>query len=331
MAQTIAAMLYSTGHNARVLADLLPELILEPELVPSPEGNVQIRKDDGDLMEVKAYLGETEAWYKILKEDFRLPQGAEVPDDPTKALKWMISTFGEAFILRLNGGKMMWISPLLGLRLGDGGGGQLNLYAEVVYRYVLLITSWRHHGDKLWQAEWKQWLASHRAVISQQLRGEETSEAKAGLVAKATRAKGAYSAKVGAWMARIPTVNEGKQNIKPGSVYVSTESPLARLQGHTVFLWRNPVLVPQFLDVKVVGQPTAACPEPCWETKKRLLPNTKVFLHPHDPSLTGGDVDGDGVQLVSLENLLRWTIKNWHVVESWPGLAEAIQHYFLED
>lgn len=354
MSQTIAAMLYATGENSRIMANLLPELILEPELVPDAAGKsqkrwvewgVEVRKnnkegdDSGDnikvvniqIMEVLAYLGETEVWVKVLDQGFRIPSNKGVPDDTTKALKWMVSNFGAAFIVPLDNGKLMWVSPLMGLRLGDGGGGQLNLYAEVAYRWLLLVSSWRHHDDKLWQAEWKQWLSSHRAVIRQQLRGEEASEAKAGLVAKATRAKGAYSAKVGAWMARIPTVNEGKQNIKPGSVYISSESPLARLQGHTVFLWRNPVLVPQFLDVKVVGQPTVTCPEPCWETKKRILPNSKVFLHPLDPSLTGGDVDGDGMQLVSLEELIRWAIRNWHVIEAWPGLAEAIQHYFLED
>lgn len=332
IAQTIGAILYMTGYNARVMASMLPELISDPVILTGDTGRPLARKDEHGAIWLKCQLGQSKDWYRVIGDSFRIKKGV-VPNDPSDALKWAVTNLGEAFILqhqKEGRTQYTWVSPLLGVKLGDGTGGQLNLYSEVMYRYLLLAQSWRGTEDKVWAGEWAQWVAAHSKVLRSQLRGEETREAISGLVAKATRAKGAYSAKVGAYSARIPT-KKGKKTISPGAIYVSTENPLARLAGHTAFMWRNPVLVLQFPEIISIGPATVHCQKPTWETEKPILPNTKVYLHPLDPSITGGDVDGDGMQFVSLQELLRWALRNWHVMEKWPGLQESIIHHFLEE
>ena len=335
--QCIASILYLTGFNARVMANLLPELIKPPVVIEEDaQGNLQMKIDETTgIPKLVAELGDSQDWYHYLTPEYRIPQDVQVPADATQALKWASSYFGDAFIIEDSdsegGTKQFWVSPLLGVKLGDGGGGQLNLYAEVVYRLLLLLQSWRPETDKVWKAEWSQWKAAHAKVIRQQLRGEEASEQVSGLVAKATRATGAYAAKVGCWMARIPTLNAGKQNIKRGGLYFSTSNPNSRLAGQTSCEWRNPVLVLQWSEIIAIGPKTVHCPNPTWETEKDVLPNTKAYKHPKDMSLTGGDVDGDGIQWVKVEWCLNWAIKNWHVIETWPGLAESIAFHFLEE
>ena len=337
-AQCIASILYLTGYNARVMAKLLPELIKPPVIIEEDaEGKLLYAKDETTgIPKFVAELGDSQDWYHVLSPDYRIPQDVKVPADASQALKWASTYFGDAFII-LNdgdsegGSKQFWVSPLLGVKLGDGGGGQLNLYAEVVYRLLLLLQSWRPSTDKVWKAEWAQWKAAHAKVIRQQLRGEEASEQVSGLVAKAARATGAFTAKIGTWMARLLTKNVGKQTIKPGGIYVSTANPLSRLAGQTACIWRNPVLVLQWMEIIAIGPKSIHCPNPTWETEKDILPNTKIYLHPEDPSSTGGDVDGDGMQLCTVEWCLNWAIKNWHVIQTWPGLAESIVHHFLEE
>ena len=184
--------------------------------------------------------------------------------------------------------------------------------------------------DKIWLAEYKQWKASHKAVLKSQMKGDGDSD-KAGLVAKATRGKGVRSFKCGAWIGRIKTVDGKFHNFKPGFLYFSSESPMAKLGGKTAFPWRNPMTLISFLPIVIVGPKTAWCPNPTWETEKVILPDTKGYLHPLSISDKAGDVDGDGLQFGILEVLLNWAMQNWEIVCQYNGLAESLVEHFFDE
>lgn len=328
VAQCISWLVYLTGTGSRQLAKLLPVIYQEPVLVDDDE----LHEDaDGNMLVKVELLGEeTLMRFVNLTGGSRTPDGWEMPVNPTEALEWLMATHGEVFLVEEGEEEYYYVSPLLALRLGDGGGGQLNLYTEVVYRFMQLYYSGRDSEDKVWLAEYKQWKASHKAVLKSQMKGDGDSD-KAGLVAKATRGKGVRSFKCGAWIGRVKDVHGTWHTFKPGFLYFSSESPMAKLGGKTAFPWRNPMTLISFLPIVIVGPKTAWCPNPTWETDRVILPDTKGYLHPLSISDKAGDVDGDGLQFGILEVLLNWAMQNWNIVTEYSGLAESlIEHFFDE-
>ena len=343
--QTLALCLHFTTAKYRKLADVLLEVATsKPDTtscIDDGEGNlveslIDWENEEGELdplnliqfMWQGSFLG-SPGEFLCLNPMEMLPWEGQVPEDTTKALEWMQQEYGQVFLVKYDSGEWAWVSPLCALRLGDGGGGQLNLYAEVVYRLLNLITSPLDHSSQEWRQDYKQWCAAHKGVLKSQVKGGEKSPEKAGLVAKGARGKGAYSAKVGAWMGRIKDVNGEWHTFKPGAVYISTDSPFVDLAGKTAFLWRNPMIITQFLEIITVGPATESCPHPMWETTKKVLPSTKIFLHPLSISLTAGDVDGDSLQFGIIEELISTVCKQW---DKLPGdLKESLQEHFLED
>lgn len=326
----LAKLLYATSHNDRLMALLVPTLWEEPKWV-----DVEFDEDG------VAYWNEIRIFFPADDNPNVAPDRVTpglIPVDPAEAFDWMTASWGEVVGVASEGenkGKIHLVSPLLARHLGLAPGGQLNLYSAQVYQFGQLVQSPAMPEDKTWAGEWKQWLASHsRAVMDAMLGGEiEREQAKAGMLAKCSRGKGVYSAKIGGWMFNVLDVHGNRHTAKPGEIYVSTSSPLAVLDGLTVIPWRNPMPFLDACTLKAVGPATPTCPKPSIETTEDILPDSKIFAHPFQVSKTAGDVDGDGWQFLCLEKLLGWACKdaNQAAVDAVPGLREGLMHYFLEE
>lgn len=335
MFTTLAKLLYATSHNDRLMAALVPTLWEEPKW------------EDCECDEEGVYT-----WNGI-RIFFPADDNPEVspdrvdpgliPVDPAEAFDWMTENWGEVVAVSAAGEpksvddktKIHLISPLLARHMGLAPGGQLNLYSAQVYQFGQLVQSTAMPEDETWAGEWKQWLASHsRAVMDAMVGGEiEREQAKAGMLAKCSRGKGVYSAKVGAWMFNLVDIHGTRHMARPGEIYVSTSSPLAMLDGLTVIPWRNPMPFLDACTLKAVGPATPICPKPSIETEEYIMPDSKIFAHPFQVSKTAGDVDGDGWQFLCLEKLLGWACKdaNQAAIDAVPGLREGLLHYFLEE
>jgi hypothetical protein len=328
MFTVLAKLLYATSHNERVIAELVPSLWETPtwsEVQEDEEGCFWV---DGDIPVLfPADPGQED---RILN--------SSIPVEPAEAFGWMQSQWGDVVAIATGGvdeGSILLVSPTLAKKLGTGEGGQLHLYAEVVYQLVQLLQSPTPADEDIFRTEWKQWCSSHSSAILDVMVGGEIAreQAKAGLLAKASRGKGVYSAKVGAWLFNVEDVEGNRHPTIPGELYVSSASPLAKLDGMTSIPWRNPMPFLDALTVKAVGPATKVCKKPSIETKEPILPEEKIFAHPFQISKTAGDVDGDGWQFLVLEKILGWACKpkNKAAIDAIPGLWEGLLEYFLED
>lgn len=330
VSQCISWLIYLTGFGSRKVAKLLPELYREPVFLKDEGQYITSQDEAGNTLFHVDFMGE-----EVPMQLFNLKEGERIleamPSDPTKAIEELMVQFGEVFLVEeVPEKEYFYVSPLLALKLGDGGGSQLNLYTEVVYRFLQLLHSHRTSDDKVWEDEYKQWKGAHNAVLKAQMKGDG-DENKAGLVAKATRGKGVYSFKCGAWIGRTKDIHGEWHTFEPGYLYLSTENPQSKLQGKTAFPWRNPMTLVSFLPIVTVGPKTMWCPKPTWETNQRILPDTKGYLHPMSISDKAGDVDGDGLQFGVVEALLNWAMNNWHIVCQYNGLPESIIHHFMDE
>ena len=226
------------------------------------------------------------------------------------------------------------MSPLLAQHLGAAPGGQLNLYAAVVYQLGMLLQSPYPPEDAVWGAEWKQWWASHQtAVLDCMIGGEIAREqAKAGLLAATSRGKGVYAAKIGGCTFSVEDVHGVRHTAQPGELYVSTSNPLAKLDSNTAIPWRNPMPFLDGLTIKAIGPSTKYCKKPSIEVEEGILPDSKIFAHPIQVSKTAGDTDGDGWQFLVIEKLLEWAMdpRNKAAIDAVPGLWEGLLEFFLE-
>lgn len=325
--QVLAKLLYATSHNDRVVAELVPMLWN----VPAPDEVVDITWEGLNVF-YPARPSSNQGW-----ECDRPDPNAPFPSDPQAMFKHMQEQFGDCFVLckEDEGSEAIIVSPLLAQHLGAAPGGQLNLYAAVVYQLGMLLQSPYPPEDKVWGAEWKQWWASHStAVLDCMIGGEIAREqAKAGLLGATSRGKGVYAAKVGGTMFNVEKLDGTRHMAKPGELYVSTSSPLAKLDGKHVIPWRNPMPFLDCLTMVAVGPATDYCKHPTVELDEDILPDSKIFAHPFQVSKTAGDVDGDGWQLLCLEKLLGWATKpeNQAAIDGVPGLREGLMEYFLDD
>jgi len=324
--QVMAKLLYATSHNDRLLAGLVP-LLWE---VPTME-DISFDEEGG------AWFGDFPVFFPA--DGDRIPVG-DLPVEPREAFTWATKAWGDVVGVGKTtrddkSCKILLLSPTLARHLGTAEGGQLNLYAAVVYQFLQLCQSPAEGDDPVWEGEWKQWFASHgRAVTDAMLGGEiEREQKKAGMLAKASRGRGVYSAKVGASLFNVEDIHGVRHLSKPGEIYVPSHSPLAVLDGMTVIPWRNPMPFLDFCLLKAVGPATGFCKNPTIHLEEQILPDSKMFAHPFQVSKTAGDVDGDGWQFFVIEKLLAWAQKaqNQKAIDAVPGLREGLMEYFFED
>lgn len=324
MFATLAKLLYATSHNERLLAALVPQLWETPAMA-------DLEQDaDGNF-----WWGDIRVFFPSWGD--RIPVG-QVPVEPRDAFTWAAQAWGDVVCVGKTTGDddrcpLQLISPTLARHLGTAEGGQLNLYAAVMYQFLQICQS--PADDDVWEGEWKQWWSSHStAIFDAMIGGElEREQAKSGMLAKTARGKGVYSAKVGAWLFNVEDVNGVRHLSKPGEVYVPTSSPLAKLDGMTVVPWRNPMPFLDFCAVKAIGPATKVCPQPSIEVEEQILPDSKLFAHPFQVSKTAGDVDGDSWQFLCIDKLLAWATKpkNKPAIDEVPGLWEGLLECFLEE
>lgn len=343
MFTVLAKLLYATSHNDRIVAELVPSLWKVPfadEVAPmviDPESqeSVPVWVDPETEDELQVFYPAMPSSGNELLCDRAVP--GSLPVEPREMFEFMAKTWGDCFVVAQGdeNSPLCIISPVLAKHLGTADGGQLNLYAAVVYQFGQLLMSPAVPEDTVWSIEWRQWWASHsRAVLDCMLGGEIAREqAKAGLLAKTTRGKGVYAAKIGGQMFNLEDVRGVRHLAKPGEFYVSTSSPLVKLDGKHVIPWRNPMPFLDCLEVKAVGPATEYCKRPSIEVNEFILPDSKVFCHPFQVSKTAGDVDGDGWQFLCLEKLLQWACneQNQAAIEAVPGLKEGLLEHFLDE
>lgn len=326
MFATLAKLLYATTHNERLMASLVPMLWETPSI-----GDVQ-QAEDGTF-----WLGDIRVFFPWAGD--RIPVG-QVPVEPREGFRWASKLWGDVVCVGDTSPdndkcRLQFISPTLAAHLGTAEGGQLNLYAAVMYQFLQICQSPADINDEIWAGEWKQWWASHAtAVFDAMLGGElEREQAKAGMLAKTARGKGVYSAKVGAWLFNVEDVNGIRHMSRPGEVYVPTHGPLAKLDGLTVIPWRNPMPFLDFCQVKAVGPAHSGCKNPSIELEEQIFPDSKLFAHPYQVSKTAGDVDGDSWQFLVIDKLLAWATKakNKPAIDAVPGLWEGLLECFLEE
>lgn len=327
MFTVLAKLLYATSHNDRLLAELVPMLWN----VPHPDEIIGNTWNDLNIF-YPAFPSTDDGW-----QCDRPDPEVKFPVDPKEMFEYMSQQFGTCFVLckEGEGSEAIIVSPLLAKHLGAASGGQLNLYAAVVYQLGMLLQSPYPPEDKVWGAEWKQWWASHStAVLDCMLGGEIAREqAKAGLLGATSRGKGVYAAKVGGTMFNVLKLDGTRHMAKPGELYVSTSNPLVKLDGLNVIPWRNPMPFLDCLTVVAVGPSTEYCKHPTVELDEDILPDSKIFAHPFQISKTAGDVDGDGWQLLCIEKLLDWACKpeNQAAIDAVPGLREGLMEFFLDE
>lgn len=239
------------------------------------------------------------------------------------------------------GDSVFRISPWLANKIGNLGGGEIQLYAETLCQlYPLLTVPLTERTDE-WKQHLGQWYRGHRGALEAILQGEIYSENNVGFVKKALRGKGVYTGKIGAWSAKwesakLTLPNGGVQEsyltmVQPGYMYISSNSPLTHLQGKHIIRWRNPMVFLEMSQVIVVGDKTERASAPDVYTPGRTpLPTEKVFFHPLSVSKTAGDVDGDGIQFFCVEELVDWCLKNHEVAKSYPGLWAGLMEHFVD-
>jgi len=341
MFQVLAKLLLATSHRHRQVAHLVPMLWNCPqadEIVGS-----KWEAPTGEMLNV---------YYPAFPSDeggtwmYNRPNPGDLPVDPREMFSYMETNWGACFVLckEGEGSQPIIVSPKLAKHLGTADGGQLNLYAAVVYQLGLLMQSPYPPEDKVWSGEWKQWWASHNTAIMEAMIGGEISreQAKAGPVGDSLRAHaGVYAAKVGGCLFNLELADGSRFISKPGELYVSTASPLAKLDGKHVIPWRNPMPLMDCLKVVAIGPATTYCKAPSVELADyyfededdTILSDSKVFAHPFQISKTAGDTDGDGWQFLCLEKLLEWACKpaNQEAIDAIPGLREGLMEYFLDE
>ena len=320
----LAKLLYATSGVARIAAGLVPRLWNVPE--PSEvEGDTWL-SPEGDNLNV-FYPGHTTEFARIAEDD-------PLPVDPREMFEQMTERFGNCFVLckQDEGSEAIIVSPWLANHLGTAPGGQLNLYAEVIYQLGLLLQSPFPPSEEVWGAEWRQWFASHKTSVAASMVGGETprEQGNSGMLAATARARGVRSAKAGGAIFSLCDVHGVRHTAVPGEMYVSTSNPLSTLDGFNTIVWRNPIPCLNVLTVKAVGPATTFCPNPSIHVKSQILSDSKVYLHPVQISANAGDIDGDGLQFLVIEELVRWATKpqNKEAVRSVPGLLEGLKKFF---
>jgi hypothetical protein len=305
--------LLATTHEARDVARMLPEMVttpskegvkLEEVILPTIKG---VATPEAMIQSLEAYFG----------KDKRLVT-VSVADRP------------------------FYLSPWLANKVGNLGGGEVQLYAETLCQLYPLLTVVEADRDVDWGKHLAQWSRGHRGALTTIIKGEVRSETNAGFVKKALRGKGVYAAKIGAWSAKWksePIVTPDGSVVQAGYItrvmpecmYVSSDSPLARLSGKHIIRWRNPMVFLEMSRVVVVGDKTSYNTAPdVYTPGRKPLPTEKVFFHPLSVSKTAGDVDGDGIQFFCVEELVQWCLEHPTITQQYPRLWEGLLEHFVD-